>query len=202
MTITARLNAALRRVPIWLLYIVAVIPPVWLFMQGLGGRLGVDPVKAMEHQMGLWGLQILIATLAITPLRTHLGINAIRLRRALGLIGFFYILLHLLVWLVLDVQIPRQILGDIYKRPYITIGMAAFVLMLPLALTSNNLALRKLGPRRWRRLHRATYVILLLGAVHYVMVVRGWQLQPLTYLALIVILLVLRVIPARKRRLA
>lgn len=202
MSVTAPLNAALRRVPIWLLYILAVIPPVWLFVQGLNGRLGVDPVKAMEHQMGLWGLQILIAVLAITPLRTHLGINAIRFRRALGLIGFFYIVLHLLVWLVLDVQIPRQILGDIYKRPYITIGMAALVLMVPLALTSNNLALRKLGPRRWRRLHRATYVILLLGAVHYVMVVRGWQLQPLIYLALVVILLLLRVIPPPKRRLA
>lgn len=190
--IAKSVNGVLRRVPAWSLYIIAVIPPVLMFLSALNGTLGVDPVKELEHEMGELGLQVLIAVLAITPLRRITGISLIKFRRALGLIGFFYIFLHLLVWLVLDVQILDQIVKDIIKRPYITIGMAGFVLMLPLAITSNNWSIRKLGPK-WRNLHKLTYPALILGGVHFVWLVKGWQLEPLIYLGVIVALLAVRV---------
>lgn len=191
-----RINAGLRRVPAWLLYPLAVLPPVLMFYAAVTGRLGIDPVKNLEHEMGELGLQVLIFTLAITPMRRYLGLNLIKFRRALGLIGFFYIFAHLLVWLVLDVQIMSEVIKDILKRPYITIGMGAFVLMLPLAITSNNWSLRKLGAR-WRGLHKLFYPAAILGGAHYVMVVKGWQLEPMLYLLVIVGLLVLRL---KKRR--
>ncbi|MBW6416078.1 protein-methionine-sulfoxide reductase heme-binding subunit MsrQ [Celeribacter sp. PS-C1] len=192
-----RLNHLARKLPTWPLYIGALIPPAWYFYAGLTGQLGVDPVKAMEHKIGLLGLQVLIASLCVTPLRLHLGLNLIKFRRALGLIAFFYIVLHLTVWIVLDVQIMSQIIADIYKRPYITIGMVAFVLMIPLAATSYNAAIRKLG-RNWRQLHKLVYPAVLLGGVHFVMLRKGWQLEPLLYVAAIVVLLFLRV-PMRRK---
>ncbi|TNE65711.1 MAG: protein-methionine-sulfoxide reductase heme-binding subunit MsrQ [Rhodobacteraceae bacterium] len=194
-----RLNRLARRIPIWPLYLGALIPPAWYFYAGVSGQLGVDPVKAMEHKIGLLGLQVLIASLCITPLRRYAGLNLIKFRRALGLIAFFYIVLHLLVWIVLDVQIPSQIIADIYKRPYITIGMAAFVLMIPLAATSYNAAIRRLG-RNWRRLHWLVYPAVVLGGVHFVMLRKGWQLEPLLYLGGIALLLVLRLPSAARKR--
>jgi sulfoxide reductase heme-binding subunit YedZ len=190
-------NGVLRRIPAWPLYIVAVLPPILMFFAALGGNLGVDPVKALEHEMGELGLQVLIVVLAISPLRRFTGISLIKFRRALGLIGFFYIFLHLLVWLVLDVQIVSQIIKDILKRPYITIGMAAFVLMIPLAITSNNRSLRKLGSK-WRVLHKLTYPAIILGGVHFVWLVKGWQLEPLIYLAVILGLLAMRMKPKKR----
>ncbi|MBU2889857.1 protein-methionine-sulfoxide reductase heme-binding subunit MsrQ [Celeribacter halophilus] len=192
-----RINRFMRQVPTWPLYVAAVIPPAWFFYAGVTGQLGVDPVKAMEHKIGLLGLQVLIASLCVTPLRRYAGLNMLKFRRALGLIGFFYIFLHLLVWVVLDVQIFSQIIADIYKRPYITIGMGAFVLMIPLAATSYNAAIRKLG-RNWRKLHKLVYPALLLGGVHFVMLRKGWQIEPLLYLAAVVALLLLRV-PVRQK---
>ncbi|WP_417240758.1 protein-methionine-sulfoxide reductase heme-binding subunit MsrQ [Celeribacter halophilus] len=192
-----RINRFMRQVPTWPLYVAAVIPPAWFFYAGVTGQLGVDPVKAMEHKIGLLGLQVLIASLCVTPLRRYAGLNMLKFRRALGLIGFFYIFLHLLVWVVLDVQIFSQIIADIYKRPYITIGMGAFVLMIPLAATSYNGAIRKLG-RNWRKLHKLVYPALLLGGVHFVMLRKGWQIEPLLYLAAVVALLLLRV-PVRQK---
>lgn len=195
--IAQSVNGVLRRIPAWPLYILAVLPPVLMFFAALNGTLGVDPVKELEHEMGELGLQVLIVVLAVSPLRRFTGISLIKFRRALGLIGFFYIFLHLLVWLVLDVQIVDQIIKDILKRPYVTIGMAGFVLMIPLAITSNNRSLRKLGPK-WRSLHKLTYPALILGGVHFVWLVKGWQLEPLIYLAVIMGLLVLRLKPKKR----
>lgn len=192
MTFTQKTNALLWRLPVWPLYLLALLPPVWLFYQGLTGGLGVDPVKAMELEIGKLGLQMLVAGLAITPLRRFTAISLLKFRRAISLIGFFYIFLHLLVWLVLDVQIVGQIWADILKRPYITIGMSAFVLMLPLALTSNNRSLRRLGALRWRRLHRLSYLVLILGGIHYTMISKVWQPEALAYLAFILLLLASR----------
>ena len=185
------LNSALRRLPAWPLYIFAVLPVFWLFYQGSIGALGVDPVKAIEHQMGRWGLQLLIVGLLISPLRQYAGLNLLKFRRAIGVITFFYIAVHLLVWLVLDVQIVNQVIADIAKRPYITIGMGAFVLMVPLVLTSNNTSVRRLG-RNWARLHKLVYPIAVLGGIHYVMLVKGWQIQPMIYLVIIICLILLR----------
>ena len=188
-----RINAALRRVPVWTIYICGAMPAPWLFWQGVTGGLGPEPVKALEQALGLWALQLLVAVLAVSPLRRIAGINLLRFRRALGLLCFYYVVVHLGVWLLIDVQIPALIWADIVKRPYITVGMAAFILMLPLAMTSFDAAIRRIGPAGWRRLHRLTYGVAILGAVHFVMLRKGFQIEPLLYLVAILILLALRV---------
>lgn len=194
-----RVNKGLRRVPAWLLYVVLPLPAFWFLYLGLTGGLGAEPIKALEHELGEFALQLLIVGLAVTPLRRHMGLNLIKFRRAIGLMAFLYVFLHLLSWLVLDVQVLSQIWADILKRPYITVGMAGFALLVPLAITSNNWSVRKLGPR-WRTLHKLTYGAVLLGAVHFLMLVKGFQLEPLVYLCVIVALLALRIEPAKLRR--
>ncbi len=196
------LNKALRRVPVWLVYLLGALPPVWFLYLGLTGGLGgVEPIKALEHELGELALQAVILGLAVTPpLRGMIGLNLIKFRRAIGVLTFYYVSTHLLVWLVLDVQILSQIWADILKRPpYITVGMASFLLMLPLAVTSNNLSVRKLGPR-WRKLHKLVYPAAILGGVHYVMLEKTWQTEPpLTYLGIILALLAWRVVKSAQR---
>lgn len=201
MNLVETLNPALRRIPTWPLYILCMLPAPWLVYLGATGGLGVEPIKALEHELGQLALKFLVASLAITPLRRFTGLNLIKFRRAIGLIAFYYVFCHLLVWLFLDVQILSEIWADIVKRPYITIGMAGFACLIPLAATSNNWSVRKLGPR-WRSLHKLTYAAVLLGGVHYVMLVKGFQLEPWVYLATIVALLALRLPKQRKRRTA
>lgn len=178
-------NSALKRMPSWPLYILCAVHIGWLFYLGLSGALGVEPIKELEHAYGEAGLKAFVLTLAVTPLRRYAGLNLMNFRRALGLVSFFYVAAHLLVWLVLDVQIISQIRADILKRPYITVGMAAFALMIPLALTSNNASVRKLGAMKWRKLHYLTYPAAILGAVHFIMLVKGLQIEPIVYLAVI-----------------
>lgn len=189
------LNGALRRVPVWLLYILCLLPVPWLLYLAQTGGLGREPIKPLEHELGQIALQLLIAGLCITPLRQYLGLNLLRFRRAIGLLAFIYVVLHLAVWVVLDMSLlGQQMWADIWKRPYITIGMAGFVTLLPLAITSNNLSVRKLGASTWRKLHKLTYVAVLLGGIHYIWLVKGLQLKPLLYMAAILALLALRVV--------
>ncbi|OSP55082.1 protein-methionine-sulfoxide reductase heme-binding subunit MsrQ [Pseudoruegeria sp. SK021] len=192
---TDTVNSAARRLPTGVVYGVGLVPMGWLFWLAVSGQLGVDPTKALEHRYGLIGLQFLIASLCVTPLRRFAGLNLLRFRRALGLLTFFYIAAHLSVWLVLDVQQPALIWQDILNRPYITIGMVGFLCLLPLALTSNAWSIRRLGAMNWRRLHRLAYLAAMLGAIHYVMLVKGWQVTPLLYLTGIVGLVGLRLVP-------
>ncbi|MEX0365225.1 MAG: protein-methionine-sulfoxide reductase heme-binding subunit MsrQ [Ruegeria sp.] len=196
----SNVNSILRRVPVWLIYLIGAVPAPWLFYLGMTGGLGIEPIKALEHELGELALQLLILGLAVTPLRRFAGLNLMKFRRAIGVLTFSYVALHLLVWLVLDVQILSQIWADILKRPYITIGMTGFALLLPLAVTSNNWSVRKLGPR-WRSLHRLVYPAAVLGGLHYVMLAKGFQLEPLVYLAIILGLLALR-LPLPRRKLA
>jgi len=191
-----RLNTVARRVPTWVVYIVGLLPIPWLLFQAQTGGLGAEPIKALEKELGLLALQLLIAGLAVTPARRYLRLNLIRFRRALGLLAFIYVSLHLLVWLVLDVGILSQIWADILKRPYITIGMAGFACLVPLAATSNNFSIRKLGAT-WRKLHRLTYLAAILAGVHFIWLVKGFQIEPLLYMAAILALLVLR-LPKRR----
>lgn len=192
MAIADTINTALRKVPTWPLYVAGMLPPFWYLYLGLTGGLGVEPISALEHRLGLLGLQFLIAGLMVTPLMRFTRINLIRFRRAIGLLAFYYISMHLLTWLVLDIRDPGRIWADILKRPYITIGMVGFVLLVPLAITSNNASVRRLRAR-WRQLHWLVYPAVALGAVHFVMLRKGWQVEPLVYLAVIVVLLALRV---------
>ena len=179
---------------IWLLYAAGLLPAAYGFWLGATGRLPGNPVKEFEHLLGLWALRFLVATLAITPLRDLFAINWIRYRRALGLLAFWYVLMHFLTYMVLDQYLNfAAIVTDIAKRPFITIGMAAFVMLIPLALTSNTWSIRRLGPR-WTRLHRLVYVIAAAGALHFAMSVKVVGLEPWTYIALVVLLLAWRLV--------
>ena len=189
--IVDRINGLARRVPLWAVWLVYGSAVPWLLYLGMTGGLGAEPIKALEHELGEIALQLLIIGLCITPLRRFTGVNLLRFRRAIGLLAFAYVVLHLAVWAVLDLGALDRVWADIVKRPYITVGMLAFVLMVPLALTSNNASVRRLGAR-WRRLHRLTYAVALLGALHFVMLRKGWQVEPLLYLAVILLLLALR----------
>ncbi len=192
MTAAQLINTAIRRISVWPIYVLSFGYFLWYFWRGLTGSLGAEPIKALEHALGEAALYMLVAGIAVTPVRKYLGVNLIKYRRAVGLSCFFFVVMHLLVWLVLDVQALDQIWKDILKRPYITVGMVGFVTMIPLAVTSNNWSARKLGSG-WRQLHRLTYAAALLGGIHYVMLVRGWQIKPMIFLAVIVALLVVRV---------
>lgn len=185
----ASLQAALK----WLVYVVGMLPAVWLFYLAFTGRIGADPVAQLEWGLGLWALRFLIACLCITPLRQLLRINLLRYRRALGLVAFYYVLLHLSVWLWLDRGLDlHAALQDILRRPYITIGMAAFTLLVPLALTSTNWSIRKLGGKAWSKLHRLVYLAIALGALHFIMIKKVWLVEPLVYAAIVLLLLAWR----------
>lgn len=180
----------LPQVPKIAIYIVGFIPAVWLFYEGVNDRLGADPMRYLEQSLGLWALRFLIATLAITPLRQLLKINLLRYRRALGLLAFYYACLHLLTYLVLDQGLDvAAIVADIVKRPYITIGMATFIVLIPLAVTSNNASVRKLGGHAWARLHRLVYLAAIGAALHFILVVKSWPPEPLVYAAIVATLL-------------
>lgn len=199
-------NSAQRRIPTIVIYVIGIGPLLWLVWRAATGDLGADPVKALEHGLGLWGLKFIVTGLCITPLRRFAGINLLRFRRALGLLALFYVVAHLMVWLLLDMgMLWAQVFQDIVKRPYISLGMIAFVLMLPLGMTSNNAAVRRMGAIRWRRLHRLTYPVAILAATHFIMVGKVWTVQALAYLGAILVLLALRaklgsVIPATRMR--
>jgi len=193
-----RVNMALRRLPVWAVYLMGAVPAVLLLTGALTGGLGVDPVKGLEKELGEWGLRFLIASLAVTPLM-RAGLRLIRFRRALGLLGFWYVLAHFTVWVTLDMGlIWSQIAGDLVKRPYIVVGFAAFLMLIPLALTSSDYALRRLGGQAWRNLHRLAYPAILAGAVHFVMIGKVWTGDSLIYLGLVLALLAVRLLPRRR----
>lgn len=190
-------NRAARLVPAWPIYLAGAALPAWLLWSGATGGLGADPVKSIERTLGLWSLKLIVAGLCITPLRRFAGVNLLKYRRAVGLLAFFYVALHFLAWLVLDMgMLWAQALADIVKRPYLTVGMAAMVLLAPLAATSNNWSVRRMGAARWRSLHRLVYPAALLGAIHFLWLVKAWPPQPFAYLAIVIVLLFLRRVPA------
>ena len=156
--------------------------------------LGANPIEAVTRGLGTWALNFLLITLAMTPLRKLFGWHAaLRLRRMLGLFAFFYALLHLVSYLWFDQFFAwSEIARDILERPFITIGMAAFVLLLPLAATSNHWAIRRLGGRRWQALHRSVYAIAIFAVLHYGWLVKADLSQPLLYAAILFVLLGLR----------
>ncbi len=182
-----------------LLFIACLLPLFELLVRGMGwrGDLGANPVETLQDTFGEWGLRFLVITLAITPLREAFKAPwLVQLRRMLGLFAFFYVLLHFLNWLVLDQGMYWSgIVADIAKRPFITVGFAALVLLIPLAVTSTNGWMRRLG-KRWKSLHRLIYLIALLGVWHFYWQVKADIREPLIYLAIVVFLLGWR---ARKR---
>lgn len=172
------------------------------FLTG-GGGLGADPVAEIEHRLGLWALRFLMLTLAITPLRQLTGQPVLlRFRRMLGLYAFAYATLHFSAYLVLDLRgYWTQIFEEIVKRPYITVGFAAWLMLTPLALTSTQAAIRRLG-RNWARLHRLVYVIAVLAVLHFWWLVKSDIREPALYAGILALLLGWRVwkkISARRK---
>jgi sulfoxide reductase heme-binding subunit YedZ len=194
-----RVNAAARRVPTWAVYLLGLVPLGWLVWGAVADSLGADPVKAIEHALGERGLQFLLASLAITPLR-RVGLNLIRFRRALGLLAFLYVALHLTAWVWLDMGLRwTEMAADLTKRPYIIIGMVGFLVMLPLAATSWNGAIRAMGAAAWNRLHRLAYVAILAGVLHLALLVKVWTVETLVYVVLALGLLAVRLVPKAGR---
>jgi sulfoxide reductase heme-binding subunit YedZ len=195
-----RVNALARRVPTWVVYSLGAVPLAFLVWRAVSNDLGADPVKAIEHQLGLLGLQFLLASLAVSPLR-RLGLNLIRFRRALGLLAFAYVSLHLVAWVWLDMGLRwSEMAADLWKRPYIIAGMVGFAALFPLALTSTNAAIRRMGPVAWGRLHKLAYLAILAGILHFVLLSKVWTTEVLVYAGLAMGLLAIRLLPKSGRR--
>ena len=182
------------KIPVFLL---CLLPAVKLALEtfGVAGlSLGANPVEALIHGLGIWGLNFLLITLAVTPLRRLTGQAwLLRFRRMLGLFAFFYILMHFLTYAGIDQRFDLDtIFEDIVERPYITVGFTALTLLLPLALTSTKGMMRRLG-RNWKKLHRLVYVAAILGVWHFYWQVKLDTLEPVIYAAILAGLLALRI---------
>ena len=175
----------------------------WLMYQGTGGDLGINPIETLTHQTGQWALRLLLATLAITPIRRLTGWNRIIVfRRMLGLFAFFYAIIHLSIWMVFAHYFTLSTMAeDIVKRPFITMGTLSLLLMLPLALTSTKWAIRKLG-RRWQLLHRLVYVSAIAAVIHFLWKEKVIIDETLMYAGILAVLLAIRVAFAWRKRAA
>ena len=176
-------------------FLVSSVPFVLLSWGLLRGELGINPVETLQHTTGDWTLRFLIFTLAITPLRKTFNVpEMIRYRRMLGLFAFFYVVLHFLTYLGPDQSFNLSgMWDDVAKRKFVTVGFAAFVLLIPLAATSTAGMIRRLGGKRWQALHRLIYICAILGVIHYYWLVKSDVRKPLFYGALVGILLLWRV---------
>jgi sulfoxide reductase heme-binding subunit YedZ len=187
-----RLRRFFQKAPVFL---ACLAPLAWLAWAGFAGRLGANPISEVTKETGTWTLRFVVLALAITPVRKLTGWNLlVRYRRMLGLFAFFYGSLHFLTYVGLDQFFDAaSITKDVIKRPFITVGFTAFLLMLPLALTSTTGWIRRLGGKRWQMLHRLIYVTAALGVVHYWWLVKADIARPLTYGAIVATLLAARV---------
>lgn len=187
-----------------LLFLAGLAPLIYLVMRTFnvaGLTLGANPIEELLHQLGLWGLKFLLLTLAVTPVRRWTGWHwLVRYRRMLGLYAFFYLVLHFLTYAILDQSLDAgAILEDIVKRPYITLGMAGLLLLVPLAITSTRNMMRRLG-KRWQTLHRLVYVVAVFGVWHFYWQVKLDTLQPTLYGVILAALLATRLYYRRQRR--
>ena len=183
------------------IFAAALAPLTALVFSGFTGGLGANPVETITHTTGDWTLRLLLATLAITPLRHITGwVWLTRLRRMVGLFAFFYLMLHFTTYAVLDASLDlAYVFEDVADRLYITAGFAAFVMLVPLAATSTNAMVRRLGPLRWRRLHRLVYAAGICGALHYLWLVKADIREPLVYAGILAVLLAARLPGVAKR---
>lgn len=197
-----------RREPYrWLgpgIFVGSLVPVAYLSLRASQAELGANPIAQVENELGLTALVLLVATLACTPAKRLLGWTwQMRVRRQLGLFAFFYASLHFLTYLVLDQFFDWDaIIADIAERPFITVGFAALVLMVPIAITSTNGWVRRLGYRRWLRIHQLVYLVGALVALHFIWRVKIDVSQPLTYAAMVAALLAVRMIFWLRKRAA
>jgi len=183
----------LKRLSKPLLFLFCLLPAAWLLYGVLSGNLGANPIEAITRSLGDWALRFLLITLTVTPLRKLTGWGwLIRYRRMLGLFVFFYATLHLLSYIVLDQFFYwPEIWADIIKRPYITVGMLSFLLLIPLAVTSTKGWMRRLG-KHWQQLHRLIYLCAIGGVLHYYMLVKADTREPILYGLILATLLIAR----------
>ena len=186
------MHTVLRNPKVWI-FGICLLPLARLIALGLNGGLGANPIEFITRSTGTWTLVGLMVTLSVTPLRRLSGrADLMRYRRMLGLFTFFYVCLHFITYVWLDQFFdPAAIAKDIIKRPFITVGFAAFVLLIPLAATSTHAMMRRLG-RYWKQLHRLVYLIALLGVVHYLWLVKKDLTEPLIYGGVVTLLLAMR----------
>jgi len=179
--------------------VAGVLPLAKLGLDALTGGLGANPIEAMLNRLGFWTLTLLTLTLAATPLHDRLGLSwPVRIRRTLGLLTFAYAALHLTVYAAVDQGLDvNAIWADVAKRPFITVGLATFLVLLPLAVTSTDGWVRRLGFRRWKALHRLSYLAALGGVVHFVWRVKVDLRRPLLFATLLGLLLLSRLLPRR-----
>ena len=191
-------RASVRRLRSWHIYVSLLVPLLFLTYDLLSGRLGVDPMRAIEKSLGITAIYILILTLCITPFSVLTGINFIRFRRAFGLMSFFYIILHFSTWLLLDMQLRWvEIAESLTRKPFIVFGMMGFLLLIPLAATSNNYSMKRLG-KYWQKLHKLIYVAIILGGIHYLMMEKTLQNDAIITFIIIIALISLRFFKIRK----
>ncbi len=185
----------IRRVVKPAVFLAALLPAAWLVYNAFWGDLGVNPVETITNHTGIWTLRFIVITIALTPLRWLTGFNPLALfRRMAGLFAFFYGTLHFMTYFVLDHSLSFDgVWEDVVNRPYITAGFTAFVLMIPLALTSTQGWIRRLGGRKWNLLHRLIYLTAAAGALHYFWKVKLDITSPVLYALIIAVLLAARV---------
>lgn len=183
-----------------LVYGAALLPLGKVVLDGAWGRLGANPIEAALNRLGFWALAILLGSLACTPLQIVLRRGwPVRIRRGLGLIAFLYAALHFSTYVGVDQFFDFSEIGkDIVKRKFITVGFAAFLLLVPLALTSTKKSIQRLGARRWKALHRLVYVAATLGVIHFVWRVKADLLEPLLFAAALALLLGIRLVARRR----
>jgi sulfoxide reductase heme-binding subunit YedZ len=183
-------------------FAIALAPFAWLVWRALHDDLGTNPIETLNRFTGDWSLRFLLLALAVTPLRRLAGWNVLlRFRRMLGLFAFFYVCLHFLSWIWIDQHFDwAEILIDIAKRPFITLGFACLLMLIPLAATSTHGMIRRLGARRWQRLHRLVYAAAVGGVIHYWWLVKSDIREPLLYATVLALLLGLRLFWAWKDR--
>ncbi|MCK5092458.1 MAG: sulfoxide reductase heme-binding subunit YedZ [Gammaproteobacteria bacterium] len=181
-----------------ILFLLCLVPFGFLLFDAFTESLGAKPVEAITHRTGDWTLRFLLISLSVTPLRQMFGWRSLNhYRRTLGLYAFFYACLHFLTYFVLDLSFMLEdVVEDVLKRPYIAIGFLAFLMLVPLAVTSTNAMMRTLG-NNWVRLHKMIYVIAMLGVFHYLWLVKDDILEPVLYAAILIVLLVTRVYYSR-----
>lgn len=184
-------------------FVLCLLPAAWLAWRAYGDHLGANPIETITRDTGVWTLRLLLITLLVTPLRRLTGWNVLqRLRRMLGLFAFFYACLHFTTYIWLDkFFVWPDMVKDVIKRPFITVGFLGFMLLLPLAATSTNAMMKRLG-RRWQTLHRLAYVIPALGVLHYLWLVKADIRAPLLYGVLLSVLLGVRLWWLRRKRIA
>ena len=177
-------------------FLACLMPLGHLVWQGLRNRLGANPVEYITHSTGWWTLALILITLCVTPLRKLAGLPwLLRLRRMLGLFAFFYACLHFTTYIWLDQFFDlKDIVKDIGKRPFIMLGFAAFVLLIPLAITSTNAMVKRLGAKRWQWLHRSIYVLSALGVAHFWWLVKKDITEPFSFAVLLAALFIIRLL--------